>query len=153
MKIMRNLMPLIKKKFTDELVIFENAMFWTDNTEILYCKFNNEDSNSKLTYSRAGQYINAIVKLCKGKPMPFLIDVRDTKGTFSISAAKLITNNPELVKLRISESFITNTIGIRLLITAYKRIYNPMTPFGVFSELEAAKNYCFETKNRFYGSN
>jgi hypothetical protein len=146
-------MPLIKRKLSDELIIFENAMFWTDRSEILYCKFNNEDSESKLNYRRVNLYIKAIVKLCNGRPMPFLIDVRDTKGTFSITAAKLLTNNPELLKLRISESFITNTIGMRLLITAYKRIYNPITPYGVFSELEAAKDYCFETKNNFYASN
>ncbi|MGB5420098.1 hypothetical protein, partial [Algibacter sp.] len=134
------------------IIIYENAMFWTDGSGILYSKFNNMDSNSKLDYKKANQYIDAIIKLCDGEPMPFLIDVRDARGTFSIAAAKLIANNLELVKLRISEAFLINSIGVSLLITAYKRMYNPVTPFGVFRNMEEAKTYSLETKNQFYGS-
>ncbi len=153
MIIMHNLTPISKRNFTNNLIIFETVMFWTDNSGILYCKFNNTNPEVKLNCSKAHQYIKAITKLCKGTPMPFLIDVRDNKGTFSIAAAKIITNSPELEKLRISESFITNTIGMRLLIIAYKRIFNPVTPYSVFSELESARNFCIETKNKFYGIN
>ncbi|MFV9549891.1 hypothetical protein [Algibacter sp. PT7-4] len=134
------------------VIIYKNAMFWTDNSGILYCKFNNKDSNTTLDYKTAKHYINAVVKLCNGKAMPFLIDVRDAKGTFSIAAAKLIAKNLELVKLRISEAFLINNIGVSLLITTYKRLYNPITPFGVFRELDIAKAYSMETKNQFYGS-
>ena len=134
------------------IIIYENAMFWTDGTGILHCKFNNKDSNAKLDYNAAKLYISAITKLCNGKPMPFLIDVRDAKGTFSIAAAKLISKDLELVKLRISESFIIKNIGISILITTYKRVYNPITPFGVFREMKEAKEYSLETKKEYYGS-
>lgn len=150
---MSNLMLLTKEMRMEEIIMFKNAMFWTDSSETLYCRFNNDDSNSKLNYSEARLYIKTIVKLCNGKPMPFLIDVQNTRGTFSISAAKLMANNPELLKLRISEAFIANTIGVRVLISTYKRIFNPITPFGVFSNLESAKKYSLEMKNMFYGSN
>lgn len=146
-------MQLAKEINMEEAIIYENASFWTDSSGILYCKFSNKDSNSKLDFKSASLYIRAITKLCNGKAMPFLIDVRDTQGTFSISAAKLIAKNLELVKLRISEAFITNTIGITLLISTYKRLYNPRTPFGVFNEMDKAKEYSLETKNLFYGSN
>lgn len=135
------------------IIIYEDAMFWTDGSGILYCKFNNKDTNSKLDYRRAKLYIRAITKLCNGQAMPFLIDVRDARGTFSISAAKLLAKNLDLLRLRISEAFITNSLGINLLITTYKRIYNPITPFGVFNELVDAKKYSLETKSEFYGSN
>lgn len=146
-------MHLTKEPKTEEIIIYENAMFWTDSSNILHCKFNNKDSKFKLDYKKARLYIRAITKLCNGRAMPFLIDVRDARGTYSIAAAKLMARSSELLKLRISEAFITNTIGIRVLITTYKRIYNPITPFGVFSELETAKAYSLETKNNFYGSN
>ncbi|MFY0713283.1 hypothetical protein J1D01_06375 [Seonamhaeicola sp. NFXS20] len=146
---MSNLMPVTKKPI-EEIIILENAMFWIDDSKFLHCKFTNNDSNSKLNYGLVKRYINAISKLCKGKSMPFIIDVRNARGTFSISAAKLVANSPELIKLRISEAFVVNTIGVRLLITAYKRIYNPITPFGVFKNLELAKNYSIETEKQFY---
>lgn len=135
------------------IIIYENAMFWTDGSGILYCKFNNLNSKSTLDYKTAKQYINAIVDLCNGEAMPFLIDVRDARGTFSIAAAKLIAKSLELVKLRISEAFVINNIGETLLITTYKRIYNPITPFAVFRELDLAKEYSLGAKNVFYGSN
>lgn len=134
------------------VIIYENAMFWTDSSGILYCKFNNKDSKSTLDYKTAKRYIDAIINLCNGKAMPFLIDVRDAKGTFSIAAAKLIAKNIELVKLRISEAFVINSIGITLLITSYKRIFNPITPYAVFRELDTAKAYSIDAKDKFYGS-
>ena len=134
------------------IIIYENAMFWTDGSGILYCKFNNKDSNSKLDYNKAKLYISAVTKLCNGKAMPFLIDVRNTRGTFSIDAAKLISKDISLIKLRISEAFIIKNIGITLLIATYKRIYNPITPYGVFRDLEDAKAYSLETQKGFYAS-
>lgn len=141
---------LLTKDMKEGVIIYENAMFWTDGSGILYCKFNNMDSNSKLDYNKAKLYINAITKLCNGNAMPFLVDVRDTRGTLSIAAAKLIAKDLELVKLRISEAFLINNIGVTLLIIAYKRIYNPITPYGVFRGMEAAREYSLESKNEFY---
>lgn len=134
------------------IIKFPNAKFWTDDSGILYCKFCNKKPSHKLDYHTVKVYIDAVILLCKGKAMPFLIDLRGSKGTFSISAAKLIATNPELAKLRISESFVTDTIGIRLLITSYKRLYDPVTPFGVFNNKEDAKEFCSEYKAKIYGS-
>ncbi|WAC02317.1 hypothetical protein N7U66_00725 [Lacinutrix neustonica] len=85
--------------------------------------------------------------------MPFFIDVRNSRGTYSSSAANLLAKSPALMKLRISEAFILNSIGIKLLITSYKRLYNPSTPFAVFSDITKAEAYCLETKNNYYRIN
>lgn len=140
------------KYMKEGVIIYKNAKFWTDGSGILFCKFNTNDSGFNLDYKTAKHYVNAIIDLCNGKAMSFLIDVRDVKGAFSVAAAKLISESLELVKLRISEAFLINNIGASLLITAYKRIYNPITPFRVFRELDLAKTYSLETKNKFYGS-
>ena len=136
-----------------KMIGFNNAIFWTDETEILYCEFSNTDPSLKLETDRVEAYIEAITSLCDGKAMPFLIDLKGTRGTFSISAAKLVAKNPDLMKLRISESYLINTIGVKLLIGFYKRLYDPITPFGVFNELIDAKEFCNLTKGEFYGSN
>ncbi|WP_072403694.1 DUF7793 family protein [Flaviramulus basaltis] len=130
-----------------------NAKFWTDYNDILYCKFNNDNPSYKLDSDKVKLYIRAITKICNGKAMPFLIDARDSRGTFSSSAANLFAKTPALAELKISEAFIHNSIGIKLLIGSYKRIYDPITPFGVFNDMVTALEYCIDTKNDFYGSN
>ncbi|WP_055447762.1 hypothetical protein [Lacinutrix mariniflava] len=128
------------------------SKFWTDNG-ILFCQFRNENANFKFESSTVDLFIKVIDKLCNGKPMPFLIDSRDSKGTFTRESSNLLATSPILSKLRISEAFVLNSIGIKLVVASYKRIYEPLTPFCVFGDLESAKEYCMETKNKFYGSN
>lgn len=127
------------------------SKFWTDNG-VLYCQFRNENANYKFELDTVKLFIKVIDKLCNGEPMPFLVDSRDFQGVFTREISNLLATSPILVKLRISEAFVLNSIGIKLVITSYKRIYEPITPFCVFSDMEAAKKYCIETKNKFYGS-
>ncbi|ULC58054.1 hypothetical protein MBM09_08985 [Flaviramulus sp. BrNp1-15] len=137
----------------ENIIKIGHGKFWIDSNSILCAQFNNDNPNYRLDSNKVKQYIEVITKLCNGTAMPFLIDIRDSKGTFSPSAAHLFANSPTLLKLRISEAFVLNTIGIKLLIASYKRLYNPNTPYSVFSDIESAKAYCIETKNKFYGSN
>lgn len=132
-----------------KVIGFNNAIFWTDDTEILYCEFSNTDPNIKLDEKSVESYIKAIITLCDGKPMPFLIDLRDTCGTFTIASAKLLAKNPELVELRISESYLINTMGIKLLIGLYKRLYDRVTPFGIFKDLNSAIDFCLDAKYNY----
>lgn len=134
-----------------KVIGFNNAIFWTDDSGILYCEFSSS-SNLKLETQNIELYINAIKTLCDGKPMPFLIDLKDIRGTFSVAATNLITNNPEIVKLRITESYLVNTLRTKLWLACYKRLYNRITPFATFNDINSAERYCLEAKNRFYKS-
>jgi hypothetical protein len=129
------------------------TQFWINTKAILYCKFCNENPSYKLDTVRAKLYIEVITELCNGKAMPFLIDLRGVNGTFTPSAANLIAQSPVLNVLRISEAFVFDSIGLKLLITSYKRIYNPITPYRMLNNMELAEDFCIETKNKFYGSN
>ena len=136
----------------NKMIKFQSATFWTDDTGILYCELNNENPGNKLEYAMVQSYIDAIITLSNGKPMPFLIDLRAARGTFSIAAAKLLAKDSKLVKLRVSEAFVTNAIGIKLLIYSYKRLYDPVTPYGIFNNVEDAKEFCNAHKREFHGS-
>ena len=135
-----------------KVIEFNNAIFWTDDTGILYCEFSSSSPNLKLEKQNIELYINAIKTLCNGKPMPFLIDLKDIRGTFSVAAANLVTNNPEIVKLRITESYLVNTVRMKLWLACYKRLYDRITPFATFSDITSAKNYCLAARSRFYKS-
>lgn len=136
----------------ENTINFEQSKFWIED-EILHCQFNNRSTNYKLDTEKVKTIIEAITKLCKGKAMPFIIDVRNTRGTFSTAAAVMLAQSPALVKLRISEAFVLNSIGIKLLIASYKRIYEPITPFAVFNSMDAAIDYCVASKNDFHQNN
>ncbi|MBU2928293.1 DUF7793 family protein [Winogradskyella psychrotolerans] len=136
-----------------KIIGFNNAIFWTDHTGILYCEFNNEDPNFKLELKNVELYIKAIITLCDGNAMPFLIDLKNTRGTFSVSAAKLLAQNPELIKLRISESYVINSLGGKLLLSFYKRLYDDATPFAIFEDIILAEEYALQTKYKFHRTN
>ena len=134
------------------MIQFPNATFWTDASEILYCDCRNNDASLKLKYNEVQLYIDTIITLCNGKALPFIIDLRGTHGTFSVSAAKLLAKSPDLARLRIIEAYVVNTINMRLLVASYKRLYDPMTPFGIFKTIKDAKDFCNEHKKQVYGS-
>lgn len=128
---------------------YEKAKFWTDSG-ILFCEFYNKDVNHKLSVETVKKYIETIKEISKGKSMPFLIDVRNSLGTFSIAAAELFANSTDLKRIRLSEAFIVNSINVKLLISSYKRIYEPITPFQFFNNKQKAIQYCIESKRSFY---
>ena len=127
------------------------AKFWIDN-EILFCEINNPDETQNLNEVTVDSYLNAISTLCEGKKMPFLIDLRNTRGAFLNTAAKKLAESSELAKLSLSEAFVENSLKVELLINSYKRIYEPVIPYEIFKDYDAALNFSINAKNRNNGS-
>ncbi|PQV48403.1 hypothetical protein CLV33_105262 [Jejuia pallidilutea] len=127
---------------------FESVKFWTNNG-ILFCQFTGNNTNCTLNEKNAAKYIDAVKEVTQGKPMPFLVDIRNSVGNFSIPAAKLIASSPILKKIRISEAFIVNSINGKILIFSYKRIFEPKTPSRVFNNMKDALQFCEDTKKDF----
>lgn len=136
----------------DNVINVGYSKFWIDN-DILHCQLSNNNAQDKFEASVIKLFISAIDKLCNNEPKPFLIDLRDANGYLTRDSANLMASSPVLTSLRISEAYILNKIGVRLVINSYKRIYETVTPFGLFDNLDAAMKYCVESKNNFYGSN
>ncbi len=122
-------------------ISFEKSKFWIDSFGILNCKHVNRDMNWKLDSAEAEKYILAILTLAADKPRSIIVDFRDVRGTYTILAARLFAKDPSVNKIIISESFIVNSLAIRLLINAYKRIYEPFIPFKIFSNIQDAQEY------------
>ena len=122
-------------------ISFKKSKFWIDSFGILNCKHVNRDMNWKLDSAEAEKYILAILTLAADKPRSIILDFRDVRGTYTILAARLFAKDPSVNKIIISEAFIVNSIAIRLLINAYKRIYEPFIPFKIFSNIQDAQEY------------
>ncbi len=135
------------------IISLGHVKLWKDTNDIVFFQFNNDDSNQVLDQKTAKRIVKVISKLCDGQPMPFVFDLRGFRGTFSTEAASVISKSRVLSKLRISETYILNSIGAKLLIASYKRIYDPVTPHFVSSDLELAEKFCKDSKKMFYLNN
>ncbi|WP_339875448.1 hypothetical protein [Olleya marilimosa] len=129
-----------------------HAKFWTDDNNIINLQFNSIEDYYTLDLTTAKKYINIIANLCQGNPMPFIIDLRGFHGTFSTEAANFIAKSNVLINLRISEAYILNSIGAKLLIASYKRIYDPLTPHITCNDFETATQYCIESRALYFES-
>jgi capsule polysaccharide modification protein KpsS len=122
-------------------ISFEKAKFWIDSRGILICKHFNSDINWKLNEKEAEKYILAVLTLAGDEVRPIIFDFRDVRGTYTILAARLVAKDPTLKKIIISEAFVVNSMAVRLLINAFKRIYEPMIPYKIFSNIKDAQEY------------
>ncbi|WP_418604667.1 hypothetical protein [Hwangdonia sp.] len=134
---------------TKKSIKVSRAKFWTNSHGVLFCAFNNTRHYLTLGVDVAEKYKQAISTLAEDKPMPFLIDLRDNQGDFSAEAAKLLASSPALNKVRISEAFVINSIKTKLLISTYKRIFEPHTPFKIFNDFDEALAYSINSKKIF----
>lgn len=122
-------------------ISFDKAKFWIDSSGILNCKHYNRDINWKLDDKEAEKYILAVLTLAADEIRPIIFDFRDLRGTYTILAARLVAKDPSVKNIIISEAFVVNSMAVRLLINAFKRIYEPSIPFKIFSNLKDAQEY------------
>lgn len=132
----------------ENIMMFNNATFWTDGRGILFCKLNLTEASHVLNSEKVEKYIDAMVKVTEGNSMPLVIDTRNCSGTFELKAAKLFAKSPEFINLRIVEAYVVNSIAKKMLILSYKRIYDPSSKYKIFSTLEDAINYCNTFQSR-----
>ncbi|NNE31571.1 MAG: hypothetical protein HKN40_04300 [Winogradskyella sp.] len=128
------------------LIEFDTVKFWTEHG-ILFCQILNTKAIKLNAKERLSQYVDAIYTLSEGKPIPFIIDMQSTLGTFSTEIAKLLADSPALNKIRLCEAFVSNSINTTLLVHSYKRIYESETPYRIFKDFETAKQYCLTYKD------
>lgn len=124
----------------------EKVKFWIEN-DILFCKFSQVDCY--LSEEGAKAYLSIIKKICQGKSMPLLIDIRNFIGNFSPTAAKIFANSPILNHHVMLQAFVADTLNSKLLISSYVRIYAKDSHVKIFNDFESALAYCIEYKNKF----
>ncbi|MFC4723203.1 hypothetical protein ACFO5O_12780 [Geojedonia litorea] len=135
-----------------EILKIDTAQLWV-NQGVLFFKFDYTNQFGKLDIGTVKKFETAVISLTQGVPMPFLIDTRNTRGSFTSRAAKLFAHSSYFKKVRICEAFVVNSINTELLINSYKRIYEPVTPFLIFDDIENAIDYCVEAKKRYDADN
>ena len=130
----------------EEMIIHKHATFWTKGNGILFGKVRNLNSRYQLDFRTAQLYLETIAELSSGTPMPFLIDLRDVKGTFSSEAGQLLAKSFNKLSNIVYEVYVVNSLPINLLVQSYKRIYHTKTPYVIFDDISKAQEYCLKHK-------
>ncbi|WP_369996614.1 hypothetical protein [Winogradskyella sp.] len=126
---------------------FHIVKFWTESN-ILYCQFLDNNLNHNLTVRDMGRFLKAIEDLTKGKCMPLVVDLRNVVCNFTVEAFKLLALNDNFRQCITYEAFITNSVKGKLMVLAYKRIFEPSKPYDIFDNMEMAVQYCTEVKKK-----
>lgn len=142
----------LKSNVMERVSIHGHSEFWIKDDGILYAKIGTPNMNNRLDVHTAELYIDAIARLSKGKAMPLLIDLRNTKGTFSNEAAQLLARKFKAMPIAICEAYVVNSLSVRLLVHSYKRIFNPDSPFEIFKTVTSAREYCLNCINDYQPS-
>ncbi|WP_157358328.1 hypothetical protein [Winogradskyella sp. J14-2] len=122
---------------------FETVRLWIDEG-ILFCQFLNTSMSYKLMEKDVVNYLKTIKQLTEGRSVPMVVDLRNVVGSFSVEAVKLISNNEAFQQNTTRQAFVINTLQSKLLVLAFKRIYEPHKPFRIFEDVNKAMEYCAE---------
>ncbi len=79
----------------------------------------------------------------KNKPFLLLIDARDILSSMDHESRKYFAEHEEYNKLNIAQAIVVNNMPIRLLATAYYKLYKHQTPIKIFKDIEDAKDWLF----------
>ncbi|MBC2840406.1 hypothetical protein [Robiginitalea sp. SC105] len=119
----------------------DQTTFSIRDNSILYCTFNQGPGTCFLNVRTARRYLDKVISLSNGSPMPLLIDLRSARGTFSTEAAKLLASKSSQGHIAICEAYVVNTLAIELLVRAFKRIYPNDIPFAIFKDVPSAEKF------------
>lgn len=134
----------------DSISINGHTTFWLDTKGILNCKLYNNNSEHKLDYKTAQLFLEAVDSLYSGKPAPLLLDLRDVKGTFTNDAAQILSSTLKKMNWVTCEAYVVNSLSVKLLVQAYKRIYKTKIPFALFDQISEAEAYCLAMTDGLY---
>lgn len=92
--------------------------------------------------------IKAGEKLSNGKAYYTIIDVRDINLGHVTMKAFSSNAKSDLVKNKLAEAVVLNSIGIRLLANFYIKTFKPKVPTKIFTNLEDAKKWLREIRKK-----
>ena len=84
------------------------------------------------------EIIDAGLDLMARAPFYSFVDMSDVFGDMTNEAKKHVAKSQLLAELKIGEALIVNSLGMKLLIQGYLKIFKPLTRIKVFNNYESA---------------
>lgn len=86
----------------------------------------------------ATELCEAIGKICNGKPTKLLTDSTKAYGFVNSEARDIISNHPDLLKVRQAEAFVIDSLANRLIVKVYLKFDKPNHQVKTFNKREHA---------------
>jgi hypothetical protein len=109
------------------------------------------DNDETFDEEEAKEHIKAGAQLAAGKPMPILIDLRQSYHVPTVEAKKIIAQN----KLKIAEAILCKSLAHRIIGNFYIRLvksWKSTAPVKIFCEEEDAITWLFEQTQSYQKS-
>ncbi len=95
----------------------------------------------------AAGMIEKIRQLCSGQAFPFLLDLRKSTGNVMVEMGKLLSQRGSQLLPCLAEAVVVDSLGTRLLVNFYKRVYPGGFPFKVFTDISSAMDWLIPYRN------
>lgn len=82
----------------------------------------------------------------KTKPFLLLVDARDILSSMEHNSRKYFVEHKKYNELNIAQAIVANNMPIRLLATAYYKLYKHQAPIKIFKDIDEAKEWLYSHK-------
>ena len=120
-----------------------NSSYFERRKNYIYLKYK---SFSIIDLEEAKQHAKNVIDLCDGNSMPFILDGLNTEARFTHEARVFFTTYEPLLKVRMAQAYMINTLPNRLLFKFYMKFHKPKGPVKVFTQLNKAEEWVKQFK-------
>ena len=122
-------------------IVLEKAEFQYEDG-IMLITLNTVESDRVVSVDTLERYADTIIELCDNRRTPFLIDVSEAWGSYSVAAARYFAKSERLYSVRLADAFVARETRSVLSIRSFKRIYDPFTPYQICKTHDEAREFC-----------
>lgn len=91
------------------------------------------------TLEETAKFVEGSLELCENRKTAFLIQTGKNSKS-DVNAREYVAKHPELLKYRVAEAYVVNSVYHRFLVNFYITIIRPVTPVKAFdNEADAIK--------------
>jgi hypothetical protein len=120
--------------------VYSATITFDDNLKLIVVKFKD---NVDVDIKEITILVNETLDLVKDNKFYLLVDARDILGNMDHESRKYFAEHKVYNELNIAQAILVNNMPIRLLATAYYRLYPHKNPVKIFSEISKAKEWLF----------
>ncbi len=87
------------------------------------------------------ELVNVGLELVNNNPFYLLVDARDILSSMDHESRKYFAEHEEYNELNIAQAIVVNNMPIRLLASAYTKLYRHPNPVKVFTDIDEARQW------------
>lgn len=119
---------------------FHSATISFDNKNLVITKFK---TGIDLDLKEIKQLVDWTIDAVNNKSFYLLVDARDILSSMDHESRKYFAEHEKYNELNIAQAIVVNNMPIRLLASAYYKLYKHENPIKIFKEIEPAKEWLF----------